>query len=409
MALLENRIINLRTLFELNPSLPSFSIPFSWEEERAERLLKDIISSFPRGEYRIGTFVVVEEGGERRLMDGEGRFVTLAVLLSLLKCPLAPALERPWTRKERERIKAVAETLKKALSYTDPKTLLAFLLDSTTALYIAVEREEEAFFFFDSAVSRGRALDPADLLKAYHLCAMREESEEEKLKAIASWERLSNEHLYSLFDSLYVLKRWLRKEVAVSFKTDGLSVFKGLNGEAYPYLHGLTEKPQSLFDPVINGKRFFEMARFYSKIYPKGLEREIEKVYPHLEHNFRVLGGYDNVGDMYAYKLFLSLLLLYADRFGYTDFKPVVKACFCFSFALRFDNPGFSWSSVNDYVLDASGFFHTIEYALTPYEIYSFDFEAAYPDLRNEVHPERGRIRKLDWANDFALYLGDEL
>ncbi len=408
--LVENEIIAVRKLFERNVQIPLFSVPFSWEEERAVHLMKDIWANIKQGEYRLGTIVAVKKGDEYFILDGEGRFITISILLTLLGSSLAPRTERVWSSVERIRIKKVATALEKALSFVDKQIFNDFLLNCCSVVFIAVENEEEAFFFFDSAITRGRALDPADLLKAYHLCAMREESEAEKLQAITSWESLKNEHLYSLFDTLYVLKKWLHKEVATSFKADGLSVFKGLNSEEYPYLFGLSEKPFSLFDPVINGKRFFQMAAFYASIYPCKLNEEIKKVYPNLEHNFKALKGYDNVGDTYAYKLFLTLLLLYVDRFGYAEFKAVVKACFCFAFALRFNNPGFSWADVNEYVLDQNGFFHTLEYAKTPYEVYSFDFETVYPDLRNEVHLDsRGRIKKLDWNEDFSLYLGDAL
>lgn len=407
--LLEYGVLKIKELFSKQLCLPDYSIPFSWEEERAVSLVKDINANIHREEYRLGTIVCVKKGEHYDIMDGEGRFITLSLLLALLKSPVAPVLERGWKNAERKRIKRAAVAISKTLSFLDTEAFLAFLLEKCTIVFIAVDREEEAFFFFDSAVSRGRALDPADLLKAYHLCAMRKNSESEKLHAIKHWESLDNEHLYSLFDSLYVLKRWLRGERAESFKADGLNIFKGLSSEDYPYLYGLENKPFCLFDPVLNGKRFFAMQEFYAGLYPDRLQSEIEKVYPDLEHNFKVLKGYDNVGDTYAYKLFLALLLLYVDRFGFASFKPVVKACFTFAFALRFDNPGFSWESVNEYVLDNAGFFHVLEYADTPYEIYSFDFAASYPDLRNEVHPKRGRIQKLDWENDFSLYLGDAL
>lgn len=42
-------------------------------------------------------------------------------------------------------------------------------------MVITVDRIEEAFQLFDSQNMRGRALDPHDLLKAYHLRAMRED------------------------------------------------------------------------------------------------------------------------------------------------------------------------------------------------------------------------------------------
>lgn len=409
MALSESSTLSIRELFERDIELPPFTVPFSFDEEMAVKMLSDIYSNIDKGSYRLGTFVSVGKGEGYTLIDGTGRYITLSLILALLSSPLFHDIDGRWDEEERQKIKRVYLALSKAVVFTDRERLLSFLLSSVTVIFITVDSEEEAFFFFDSAVSRGRSLDPADLLKAYHLCAMRESSDEEKLEAISEWESMDNDHLYSLFDTLYVLRKWIKGESAISFKEDGPSLFKGLDKESYPYLYGICRKPFSLSDPILNGKHFFDMAAYYGSLYPDRLNEEIRKYYPSLEHNFKRLGGYDNPGDIYAYRLFLSLLLLYVDRFGFTEFKEAVHACFCFSFALRFDNPGFSWHSVNEYVLDSHGFFHTLLHALTPYEIYSFDFEDSYPDLRNVVHPERGRIRSIDWKEDFSAYFREEV
>lgn len=409
MALLESRAIPIRELFKRRITIPSFSVPFLLDEEAAVRMLEDIYGNISRGSYRLGSFVSVKQGDEYILFDGCGRYLTLSLLLSLLGSPLFNDLEGEWSEDERQRLKRAYIAMEKSLSFMDASLLLDFLLSSVTVIFIAVEDAEEAFFFFDSAVSRGRPLESADLLKAYHLCAMRSSSEEDKLKAIIEWESMDNEHLYALFDTLYVLRKWIRGEAATSFREDGPAIFKGLDDEKYPYLVGIEKKHFSLGDPILNGRHFFAMASYYGSLYPARLNEEIERYYPSLERNFRLSGGYDNPGDIYAYRLFLALLLLYADRFSFTDFDKAVKACFTFAFALRFDNPGFSWRSVNEYVLDNGGFFHTLLHALTPYEVYSFDFEEYYPDLKNAVHPVRGRIQNIDWKEDFASYFREEV
>lgn len=409
MSLIEKKIINVAEFLSYEPELPSYTVPFSWSEDRSVSFLNDIISNFEQHEYRIGNFVCAKDGDRVYLMDGCGRFITLLIILRLLDHDLSINPERAWSEKEKSLILAVSHRLKSRLSFVDRISLCSFILYSCKLVFILTDKKEEAFFFFDSAVSRGLELDKADLLKAYHLCAIRKESNEVKDASIKAWESIDNDKLYSLFETLYNLKRWIRGEVAISFKTDGLDTFKGLENEEYPYLHGILNKPFSLSDPILNGKRFFDMTKHYSSLYPERLNAEINKAYPELEHNFRRLGGFENVGDMYAYKLFLSLLLLYVDRFGFVEFKAALKVCFCFSFAIRFDNPGLSWQTINEYILDPNGFFHTLLYAKTPSEVYLYNLKSAYPDLKNRMKLNEGRLKKLDFETDFDLYLGDEI
>ena len=409
MALIESRIITIEELFKRNITIPSFSCEFTFSEEDALSILRDINLNMDKGFYSLGTVVTVKEEDSYLLFDGFGRYITLSILLNALSCPLFKDIEKTWSEKERQRIKRIYLSLSKTLKFMDKESFLSFLLSSVTVVFVALDKREEAFFFFDSTEARGRHLDSADLLKAYHLCAMRNLDKEEKEKAIREWESMDNEHLYSLFDTLYVLKKWIKGEECTSFNEDGLEISKGLDSEEFPYLEGLEKKQFSLSDPILNGRYFFNMASYYGALYPNRLNAEINKYYPSLERNFRLLGGYDNPGDIYAYRLFLALLLLYVDRFSFTSFDKAIKACFSFAFALRFDNPGFSWKSVNDYVLDSGGFFHTLLYAREPYQIYTFDFEDYYPDLRDAVHPVRGRIKPLDWNEAFAPYFKSEV
>ena len=52
---------------------------------------------------------------------------------------------------------------------------------------IQVGKESEAFQLFDSQNTRGRALDPHDLLKAYHLREMQNDKYEMEY-AVTKWE-----------------------------------------------------------------------------------------------------------------------------------------------------------------------------------------------------------------------------
>ena len=50
------------------------------------------------------------------------------------------------------------------------------------------DSEQDAFQFFDSQNSRGKALKPHDLLKSYHLREMVRDPEQLKIRLISDWE-----------------------------------------------------------------------------------------------------------------------------------------------------------------------------------------------------------------------------
>ena len=149
MALLENKILTVRELFSRPLLLPDYCVPFSWEEERAVRLLNDVVLNIKRGDYRLGTMVTVKKGEEHYILDGEGRFITLSIILTLLGSSLAPRFSRKWSKAERQQIKRVSVALEKSLSFVDKVSLNDFLLNGCSLVFIAVEEEEEAFFFFE--------------------------------------------------------------------------------------------------------------------------------------------------------------------------------------------------------------------------------------------------------------------
>ncbi len=129
------------------------------------------------------------------------------------------------------------------------------------AVLIIVNKLSEAFQLFDSQNTRGRALDH-DLLKAYHLRAMRDRPHDMK-HAVAKWESFPSEKIADLFSGyLFPISAWMRKEKSRKFTTREIDDFKGISAETgYTYAHAAwkTLPYYQIGQPFIEGKPFFEM------------------------------------------------------------------------------------------------------------------------------------------------------
>lgn len=165
-------------------------------------------------------------------------------------------------------------------------------MDNCTFVKIVTENEQEAFQFFDSQNSRGKALDPHDLLKSFHLREMTKESKEDKVKIVSDWENVNQKELATFFENcLYPLVRYYNGEDGLYYSAKKISIFKGINPKnsynfsvyhraANLYIeHFNTEgmyeiggekiNQFQLTQPIIAGKRFFQYTLYYFNMVQK--------------------------------------------------------------------------------------------------------------------------------------------
>ena len=245
----------------------------------------------------------------------------------------------------------------------------------------------EAFQFFDSQNSRGKELEPHDLLKAYHLREMREIPSDEQIEIIEKWEGIDTDELASLFEYLYRIKNWSKSKSAREFTKDEISVFKGIslnNKIYYPYkriyyiadyfinkiaCEPLLEVayPFQLDNIIINGKRFFEMIYCYSKL-KKELQNLIRKwnfeIYNILygDHKY---DGSCRVGDGYVRGLFECACIYFIDKFGEDKWlTKVFEKLFLWAFSLRLTSGSIKFVSVDNFARKDDSFFKYIKEAL---------------------------------------------
>lgn len=398
-------VIKLTELYTLknlkNLKIPEYQRPYKWTEKNVNNLIDDIISNKDKSEYRLGTLVFYKNKETLDIVDGQQRIVTLMLILRALsenykKVNELYAENELWGHKfnnpiSQNNIFKNYQLIKQRINDFDEPTV-DFLLTKCTFVKIVLNDVSEAFQFFDSQNSRGKELEPHDLLKAYHLREMREIPSDEQIEIIEKWEGIDTEELASLFEYLYRIKNWSKSKSARGFTKDEISVFKGIslnNKIYYPYERIFyvaeffiekiakaplveTEYPFQLDNIIINGKRFFEMIYRYSKL-KKDLPNLIKKwnseiyniLYADHKYNDKDYTGYYRVGDDYTKILFECACIYFLDKFGESkELKKVFEKIFLWAFYIRLVKARIAFSSIDDYAKQYDSFFKYIKEAL---------------------------------------------
>ena len=396
-------IIKLGEVYRLNLKIPEYQRPYKWTGKNVNNLIDDIISNKEKDEYRLGTLVFHDDKQKSlKIVDGQQRIITIALILFALNKNKEELL-RYWENLNKlfenkllehkfdnpisqKNIYKNYQLIKQRINDFD-KATVDFLLKKCTFVKIVLQKESEAFQFFDSQNSRGKELKPHDLLKAYHLREMRELPFENQTEIIETWENIDTEELAELFTYLYRIRNWSKSQSAQEFTKDGIGAFKGINLNKrtdYPYkriyyiadyfinkiaCEPLVEVayPFQLDNIIINGKRFFEMIYCHSKL-KKELQNLIRKwnfeIYNILygDHKY---DGFCRVGDGYVRGLFECACIYFIDKFGEDKWlTKVFEKLFLWAFSLRLISGSIKFVSVDNFARKDDSFFKYIKEAL---------------------------------------------
>ena len=191
---------------------------------------------------------------------------------------------------------------------------------------ICVKRTQEAFQLFDSQNTRGKELDPHDLLKAYHLREMRDDRYEME-HAVIKWEAKDTQQIRELFDLyLFPIWNWSRCIKSRPFTAREIDTYKGIGeNSTYTYARrvGKSMPYFQITEPFIAGNDFFEMVDHYILLL-QDVKNEImtNKSFNNIKKI--LIEKHDSVGFGYSVNLFYCVLLCYYDRFHNFD-EMVVK------------------------------------------------------------------------------------
>ena len=360
---------------------PATNVPINGRENITELIL-DIQKSIEDGKkysnfkYRVGT-VILYRGSDTEpceVVDGQQRLLSFLLLKRCLDpnftCELLSAKFSDKVTKQN--LHDNAQYIREWFSSVDDATKEAFnkaLRNTLEVVVLTVNELSEAFQLFDSQNTRGRELDPHDLLKAYHL---REIHDEDDMKcAVLKWESKEPKAIHELFNNyLFPLWNWSKRRKSGRFTAAEIDLYKGIEESSdYTYAKRANKaKPYfQIVEPIISGRDFFDMVEHYMQMLHDIKQELIEnpdfaaikalliKWGPKVEQvntpaELDVACRSWSPGMNYARNLFFCALLCYYDRFHNFDLMSV-KKLFTWAMMLRVDMHTLSDKSINLYAV----------------------------------------------------------
>ena len=360
-------VCSVEELLEMDLKIPYYQRPYRWHAEKhVDQLLQDLTreTSIPDNVYRLGT-VLIHHHNTHDIVDGQQRLVTLSLLLHALNSELKGILENEFKHIDsKNNIKYNYQYIERYLrnkSKEEKDQLKDFILNNCNLLVITVTELGEAFQLFDSQNARGKALDPADLLKAFHLREMEQVYEAEKRRFVNHWEKaIEKGYLNDIIGNyLFRLRSWRDNKKKYFFSKDEIETFKGINpyrmlrdGKKYPYVSQLLAQSSIHFyqyhQPIINGKWFFQFISHYLDKVERIEEICLEENRLKLNYN-----GSHRIGDKRLLKLYKNLLFVYLDRYGEdSSFKRFKIMAFRWVFATRIEKKQIRYQTIINKIVE---------------------------------------------------------
>jgi len=358
-------------------ALDAYQRPYVWGEDKVKQLADDLsehLNSRSEGrhhDYYMGTLLLhLHHDRQRRfIIDGQQRLTSLSVLHYVVTGELPGSQELRYSPESVANIRKARETFAKS----DLQKNAADLFKYIRFTVITVLSEDLAFTFFDTQNNRAVPLAATDLLKAFHLRAIRGEYRDMLQTECASrWETMQRERQIlghggdfapTLFNQfLWRSRRWTgQKYIARESYNQIIEEFQGKSIEAesaesvplYPGhnncrateisllpdgSYSLTESPPfsgkqsdllpfAIRQPISQGLGFFLYADKYASLTEKLLDEESTD--PQIQEFVRFYRDVVEILSPYLRELFLLGCVMFADQFGTGRL---------FGFALWFDH-----------------------------------------------------------------------
>jgi hypothetical protein len=377
--------IKLEDLILSNLTIPTYQRPYKWTEKNVVTLLDDIFEYVivKNKDYRIGNIILHKEGNSNNVVDGQQRLTTISILLKRLDKNFNTLLLNQYFKHNISKnnivynFRVINQWLTTKFGGREDKekelyNLYNLILKKCEFILFTVYQQDEAFQLFDSQNSRGKELEPYDLLKAFHLRGMNNDSEEERTKCVERWEKSIDDNTLKpiLGNHLFRIRKWSKNESKYNFTKEEIGEFKGISlnrEQKFPYesamrmLDGFIanaqndkflknmrvaqEFPFSITMPIINGKRFFEYVDFYilkrEKLFDLDKEDSIRAEMPEFVTFYEEYCLYNKhwrSGDEKVRNLYDNILLAFTDKFGYLkeeDFKSFYEAFYKATYFIR--------------------------------------------------------------------------
>lgn len=424
--------------------IPNYQRPYKWTADNLQALLTDLRNYRDKSAYRLGTVVFHHNSEHLDIVDGQQRTLTLMLLVKAIAEHMQEHKDLIQRKDLSEQIAELVTNIDAFLS-TQPDSPhsgithtnlyqnyqaakravaqpefgeadIAFLLHKCQVVTFVLNDISEAFQFFDSQNSRGRDLNPHDLLKAYHLREFPEHEAALKAEAVKDWESQKSHELARVFAHyLYRIRHWVNNQQAHYFSKDDIGLFKGVNlyqAAHYPYTQALRIQheqvdnynnhfqrkldqntlafPFQLDQIVINGRRFFEMIAHYQTLINSLTGEALTKQssIPLSDRAQQILnalnsyGARHRTGDRYIRMLFDCALLYYFDKFGKEQLSEAIEKFFIWAYSCRLTSHAVYIETMDNHARN-SKLFKLIQSAISPKQVLALPLKTLTPaDLK---------------------------
>lgn len=343
--------------------IPGYQRPYSWGASHVQALLRDLEAGTKP--YLMGTVILHGQGaGGQRLLevvDGQQRLVTLSIMSKMLGMDVEglPLLKATFSPASHGAIANCCELIRGFLAGKDDddKTSLrqwladpgrggvlfdVLTLDGENAL-------DQAYVFFDSVNSKGKALTDFDLLKAHHLMFIPAAQESLAARHNDDWQSRDDRHLHLFTTLLRRLRMWARGEDRDRRQerpdyNEFCSIVEPESGSGdggerifnrymqpaafrswrrigdhivlsmdYPVPNGEDLLPAAITQSIEGGDPFFLYAKRYHRLYEALFSGDTYELSSGVAFVRRIRSS---MGNYYLQNAFEAILLLYFDKFG---------------------------------------------------------------------------------------------
>ncbi len=335
--------------FSLN--IPDYQRPYTWGIEQVKILLKDISEQVNKNDqkYLLGSLILHKNNENKfNIVDGQQRLTTLALILKVLcrinqeRCneyKMGNFLgEIKYSHNESKyHIKENYEYIKTYFeSYNEKYKFLTYLLDNIEFICVLAPSEDDAFLFFDSANSKGKALKSYDLIKAFHLHSLKKRQKNYAM----FFENLAKDEkkITILFDELLAPARaWLKHK---SINADKIEAYDEFCKEFFSDKFLYSRENLGILNSFANGDDFFKYLYKYNKYFNKVIKQN--QIYESL-----------NIDTfLYCRSIYIVASMIYFSKFpnGNSDYFLLLLARA--AFGPRFYNVNITRSIQRDYALE---------------------------------------------------------
>ncbi len=447
MNKLDPKIITVQDVITNNGlNIPEYQRPYKWTLKNVNQLIDDIFTHKQKSSYRLGTLVIHKEQKDGKtisnIVDGQQRTISLSLIAYAIYENFQKEIQEDAQLKsiDFDKLKILNIPFQSDITLFNIQnnyreisrrirqfdiSSIRFFFEKCELVQIELDDISEAFQFFDSQNSRGKDLEPHDLLKAFHLREMQNISTAEKLKAVEAWEEMNSNELAFLFENyLFRIRNWSKGFSARYFSKEEVDVFKGISFESkkdYPYSriyrigHFFTDNynkdyqrnidlnkadfPFQLDQIIINGKRFFDMIMYYNNII-SNTNKLKKEAFPNFKKVIEVLETYEGrnrTGDSYVRTLFDCALIYYIDKYGIDEIELVIDKIFVWAYSLRMKLQAVQIASMDNHALE-DNIFKAIRESLEPKRIMNYNVKPIEKNDSTKTEKIYEHFKQLKYA-----------